>query len=102
MGLSLHNSIAVWEGLSGKKTPFIRTPKFNVRNLKVPLKSNVYTSSKIPVSVIFEILLLIYFIFGIYSAFRLEDYGLVVFHLMLIAGFGYVITKSLEGKLKTD
>jgi hypothetical protein len=27
MGMSLHNALAVIEGYSGKKTPFIRTPK---------------------------------------------------------------------------
>ena len=31
MGLSLHNAIAVIEGLLGFKSAFIRTPKFNVR-----------------------------------------------------------------------
>jgi hypothetical protein len=30
MGLSLHNSIAVLQGFWGKKTPFVRTPKFNI------------------------------------------------------------------------
>lgn len=102
MGLSLHNSFAVLQGHLGKKSEFIRTPKFNVSNLRDPLKSNVYIKSQIPTSVIFEILLLIYFIFGIYSAFHFKDFGLIVFHLMLVAGFGYVITKSLKGNLKTD
>ena len=30
MGLSLHNGLAVLEGLIGRKTPFVRTPKFNL------------------------------------------------------------------------
>lgn len=102
MGLSLHNTLAVLQGHFGKKSDFIRTPKFNVNNLKSSLGRNVYVKPQISISVIFEILLLIYFIFGIYSAFRFDDYGLMVFHSMLIAGFGYVIIKSLKGKLKTD
>ncbi|MDP4586770.1 MAG: glycosyltransferase family 2 protein, partial [Flavobacteriales bacterium] len=34
MGLSLHNSIAVLEGYMGKKTPFVRTPKFALNEKK--------------------------------------------------------------------
>jgi hypothetical protein len=32
MGLSLHNSIAVFEGYIGKRTPFVGTPKFNIKS----------------------------------------------------------------------
>ena len=32
MGLSLHNAMAVLEGYIGKKSAFIRTPKFNLSN----------------------------------------------------------------------
>ena len=34
MGFSLHNSIAVLEGHLGKKSEFVRTPKFNISTLK--------------------------------------------------------------------
>ena len=32
MGFSLHNTIAVLEGHLGKKSEFVRTPKFNINN----------------------------------------------------------------------
>ncbi len=98
MGLSLHNSIAVLEGHLGKKSDFIRTPKFNINNIKDSWKGNIYLNKNLSVNIIPEFLLLLYFIFGVYSAFVLQDYGLVVFHLMLIAGFGFIITKELSTK----
>jgi hypothetical protein len=52
--------------------------------------------------VIFEGLLMLYFAFGMYSAFVVGDqggdFGLFPFHLMLFFGFGYVFFKSLTSK----
>src|SRR5690606_28711417 len=96
MGLSLHNSIAILEGHFGKKSEFIRTPKFNINNIKDSWKGNIYLNKGFSVNIIPEILLLLYFIFGVYSAFVLQDYGLVLFHLMLVAGFGFIISKELS------
>lgn len=93
MGLSLHNSIAILEGHFGKKSEFIRTPKFN-------LKSRPHLNFKSPVKVNFqlivEILLMLLFAFGIFSAFRIGTYSLLPFHLMMFFGFSYVILASLN------
>ncbi len=103
MGFSLHNSIAVLEGHLGKKSAFIRTPKFNINNLKDSWKNNKYIKKKLSANVFFEGLLTIYFGFGMYSAFIVGDqggdFGLFPFHLMLFAGFGYVFFKSLASKV---
>src|SRR5690606_22993771 len=93
MGLSFTNSRAIIEGHLGKKSGFIRTPKFNLTGINHSWKNNIYMSRNIPVTVIIEGLLLLYFGFAIYSAFKLENFGLIVFHLMLFAGFAYVIVK---------
>jgi cellulose synthase/poly-beta-1,6-N-acetylglucosamine synthase-like glycosyltransferase len=50
MGLALHNSQAVLEGLTGKKSPFIRTPKFNLEAGSVSLQANGYRLRALPVS----------------------------------------------------
>lgn len=47
MGFSLHNSIAVLEGHWGKKSDFIRTPKFNINNLKDSWKNNKYIKKNV-------------------------------------------------------
>ena len=95
MGFSVHNTIAVLEGHRGKKSAFIRTPKFNISKFKNSLKSNIYINKKIPLSVFIEFALFIYFGFAIYSAFYTQDYGLIIFHIMLFFGFGFVSFKSL-------
>lgn len=96
MGMALHNSIAILEGYLGIKTPFIRTPKFNVLKKGDSWKGNVYLKSSITFLTICEGLLALYFVFGIFSGISLGDYGLVLFHLMLASGFGYVFIISLK------
>ncbi|MBA6156895.1 glycosyltransferase [Tenacibaculum sp. S7007] len=102
MGFSLHNTIAVLEGHFGKKSEFVRTPKFNIKSLKDGWKNNKYINNNISANVIIEGLLAIYFAFGMYSAFIVGnqggDFGLFPFHLMLFVGFGYVFFKSIFSK----
>jgi len=103
MGFSLHNSIAVLEGHLGKKSEFVRTPKFNISKYKDNWKNNKYMKRTVSVHVVFEGLLMLYFAFGMYSAFIVGnqggDFGLFPFHLMLFIGFGYVFFKSLASKV---
>ncbi|MDE0598894.1 MAG: glycosyltransferase family 2 protein, partial [Dokdonia donghaensis] len=47
MGFSLHNSIAVIEGHLGKRSDFIRTPKFNISELKESWKGKEYIKKNI-------------------------------------------------------
>ena len=96
MGFSVHNSLAVLEGHFGKRSEFIRTPKFNINSVKDSWKGNKYLSNRFSKNVIIEGLLFLYFGFAIWSAFKLNDYGLLVFHLMLFTGFGFVFFKSLR------
>jgi cellulose synthase/poly-beta-1,6-N-acetylglucosamine synthase-like glycosyltransferase len=103
MGFSLHNSIAVLEGHFGKRSDFVRTPKFNINALSDNWKSNKYLKKNISVHVVFEGLLMLYFGFGMYSAFIVGDqggdFGLFPFHLMLFLGFGFVFFKSISSKV---
>uniref|UniRef100_UPI00262A9E5A glycosyltransferase n=1 Tax=uncultured Winogradskyella sp. TaxID=395353 RepID=UPI00262A9E5A len=103
MGFSLHNSIAVIEGHVGKKSDFVRTPKFNIKTFKDNWKNNKYLRKKLSRNVVLEGILMSYFGFGMYSAFIVGDqggdFGLFPFHLMLFIGFGYVFFKSLGSKV---
>lgn len=103
MGFSLHNSIAVLEGHMGKRSEFVRTPKFNISTIKDSWKGNKYLRKKVSAHVILEGILMLYFGFGLYSAFIVGDqggdFGLFPFHLMLFIGFGYVFFKSLTSKV---
>ena len=99
MGFSYHNSLAVLEGHRGKRSDFIRTPKFNIKTLKDSWKKKKYTSKKISKNTLVEGLLTLYFLFGMYSAFivgEAGDFGLFPFHLMLFIGFGFVFINSFK------
>lgn len=96
MGFSFHNTIAVLEGLMGKKSEFIRTPKFNIEELKDKWKDNIYISKKISKNIIIEGLLVLYFLFGLYSGYKFNDFALYPFHLMLLFGFSFVFVKSIS------
>lgn len=102
MGFSLHNTIAVLEGHWGKKSEFVRTPKFNIKTIKDGWKNNKYIKKKPSIHVVLEGILAIYFVFGMYSAFVVGDqggdFGLFPFHLMLFVGFSYVFFKSIFSK----
>ena len=103
MGFSLHNSIAVLEGHFGKKSDFVRTPKFNIKTIKDTWKKNKYIHKKISLNTLIEGILTLYFAFGMYSAFVVGnqggDFGLFPFHLMLFFGFGYVFWKSIFSRV---
>jgi len=90
MGLALHNSIAVIQGFIGKRTPFIRTPKFNVQEKSDSWKINKYLSRKIKPSVYAELLLACYFIGGIGLGIYYQDFDLLPFHIMLAFGYGAI------------
>ncbi len=96
MGLALHNAQAVWEGLSGKKSPFVRTPKFNLEGGKVRLRTNKYLPSKIPVTTWFEGLLMLVFIVMVGLNIWAGTYAMLPFHLMLAVGYGLVFITSFQ------
>lgn len=98
LGFSLHNSMAVLEGHMGKRSEFVRTPKFNINALTDSWKGNKYLAKKLSPNMILEAALMIYFLFGMYSAVPLNDFGLFPFHFMLFLGFGFVFFKSLLAK----
>jgi cellulose synthase/poly-beta-1,6-N-acetylglucosamine synthase-like glycosyltransferase len=102
MGFSFHNSVAIIEGHLGKTSDFVRTPKFNIKSLSDSWKENKYLRKKISLNAISEGLLMLYFGFGVYSAFIVDssgDFGLLPFHLMLFLGFGYVFVNSIRAKV---
>lgn len=96
MGLSFHNTIAVFEGYVGKKSSFVRTPKFNVFNKNDKWDNNKYIKNNLNGITIMEGLLSFYFLMGIVSAFYLGDFGMLPFHLLLFLGFSNVFVKSIR------
>lgn len=96
MGLSLHNAIAVIEGFRGKKSPFVRTPKFNIKNLTDNLKSKKYTSYKLSWTTIFEGLLSLYFLGAMFLGVMIQNTTFLFFHLMLFIGYGGIFIYTIR------
>ncbi|PVY41268.1 cellulose synthase family protein [Pontibacter virosus] len=96
MGMSLHNTVAVLEGYLGRKTPFIRTPKYNLQHRRDSWRQHTYTITSLHPVTLLEGLLTVYFGYGILVGFQLQDYGLLPFHVMLTLGFGSVFVYSLN------
>ena len=99
MGFSMHNTIAVVEGYLGKRSEFVRTPKFNLKTSGGSWRDNKYIAKNISTTTIMEALLIFYFGFGLYSGYLLEDYGLILYHSMLFFGFTFVFFKSVTSKM---
>ena len=97
MGLALHNSQAVWEGLTGKKSPFIRTPKYNLSGKNPSWTKNVYNQFKIPFTTYLEGFLALVFITMVAVSIYTGTYEMLVFHLMLAVGYSLVSWESFWG-----
>ncbi|WP_424291317.1 cellulose synthase family protein [Daejeonella sp.] len=96
LGFSVYNTFAVVEAYTGKKSKFERTPKFNITQSSDDWKGKQYLNDRIPKFVILEVLLLLYFVFGLFSSFILNDYTLLPFHFLLVVGFGYVVYNTFR------
>ncbi len=102
MGLSLHNSIAVLQGFRGKRSPFIRTPKFNIKSINDSLVANKYLAKKISWTTIFEGVLALYFLAAIVGAIYVQNTTFIIFHLMLFIGYAgifYYTVRHLRLKI---
>jgi hypothetical protein len=92
MGLSLHNSIAVIQGWMGRKSAFVRTPKKG----NVNQTSSLYRLKNYSISMIGEGIMVCYFMMAIGLAFYFNYFGFIVFHSMLLFGYGYIFTSTLK------
>jgi cellulose synthase/poly-beta-1,6-N-acetylglucosamine synthase-like glycosyltransferase len=96
MGLSLHNTIAVIQGWWGKKSPFVRTPKFNINGIKDTFRKQKYFKSSISWTTIFEGLLSLYFLFGVIAGLQMQENAFLIYHLLLMVGFGTIFYYSIR------
>lgn len=98
MGLSLHNSIAVIEGLIGRKTPFIRTPKFNISK-KDTAWTNTYSLKKLNKITYVEMAIAATASIALLLEIKNEYWGLIPYHLMLFLGYTAVSIISIKHSL---
>ena len=96
MGLSLHNTVAVIQGYLGKKTAFVRTPKFNIQGLGDSFKKTNYRNYRISWTTIFEGILAIYFTAAVIYGFQTEQTDFILFHVLLAVGYGTIFLYTLK------
>ncbi len=96
MGLALHNTVAVIEGYRGKKTPFVRTPKFNIKNIRDNFTKSKYLKKDISWTTIFEGVLALYFLAAAIGSIFVQNTTFLVFHLMLAVGYGTIFLITLR------
>lgn len=96
MGLSLHNSIAVLQGYRGKKSPFVRTPKFNIKDISDKINKKQYLATRIPFTTVLEGLLSIYFVAAIFMSIKVGSLEFLFFHILLAIGYGTICFFSIK------
>ena len=96
MGLSIHNSIAVIEGYFGKKSPFVRTPKFNITKTDQNWTKNIYRMKNIGVVTLLEGIAALYFLYGIWLSISLQDFTMIHLFGLLFCGYSAVFIFSIK------
>lgn len=96
MGLSINNTRAVIEGLFNKKTPFIRTPKFSIKNKNDSWQKNKYISEySVNIYTVIELLVGIYCLAGVAASIYFSEIAALPFQLMFFFGFTAVSILSI-------
>lgn len=89
MGMSYHNLIAVLKGIQGKKSAFIRTPKFN------QIKTfDTYTKRQKLSKYLPELMLSIFFTIAMGIGIYYRDFGFLIYHGFMAIGFGYIFYRA--------
>ena len=96
MGFAVNNSRAVIEGLFHKKSEFVRTPKYSIRNKKDSWTGKQYVPIKISSTVVIEMILAVYCLFGVVSSVYFLEIAAVPFQLLFFLGFTFVSVMSLK------
>lgn len=98
MGLSIHNSLAVWEAYQGKKSPFIRTPKFNLvaKSDILPSRWEVYKAQTASPLLWIEFVFALYFSLACWIDVTQGFWGLIPFHAMFAIGLWTILYHSFK------
>jgi len=96
MGFAVNNTRAVIEGLLKRKSEFVRTPKYSVVNKKDNWLDKKYVLKKFNYTVVIELLLALYCMFGVAASIYYLELAAVPFQLLFSMGFGLVAWLSIK------
>lgn len=85
-GISLYMSLGVIEGYRGKRSPFVRTPKFGDRNISKKIKRG-YDYKKEDSIKLLEILCWGYGLYWCYIGFQTMNAMIIAYALIILTGF---------------
>ncbi|NTS41216.1 glycosyltransferase [Flavisolibacter sp. BT320] len=91
MALSVQNTLSVMEGILGKASPFIRTPKYAANTAA----STSYFLQKGNRTLMAEVFLFLYFLGGIATSIYLQDYFYMLLFLFMLSGLGILLYHSV-------
>lgn len=95
IGLSVTNSKAVIEALVGKRSEFVRTPKYRVELKEEGWEQKKYVHRGGGWQPYVELGLAAYFVFATAYSYRVENYLTLPFLLLFLIGYTYMGTMSL-------
>jgi len=96
MGFAVNNTKAVVEAIIRKRTGFARTPKDGIVGANAQNINVKYKQRKISATVIFELLLALYFVAGIALSIYFLEIAALPFQILFLLGFGTVGLLSLR------
>ncbi len=95
MGLSFHNSLAVIQGFLGRKSAFVRTPKFDIKTISDSFRKSKYSHRKISKVTITEGMLAIYFLVAMVFGLRMGNTSMFILHSLLFVGYSTIFYYSI-------
>jgi hypothetical protein len=99
-GLSVHLTKAVWEGIIGKKSGFVRTAKFNINTNTKKLKIDKKYRSKLNFSIIMEIFFALYALAAIVLSLKNGIYFTTGFSFLFFIGLAIIILTNIVQQFK--
>lgn len=99
MALSLHNAVAVLDGYLGRKTDFVRTPKYGITNRKNRPTRRTYFSGKMDLIAVCELALGLTFAAASVAGILYGNNQFMSIHVMLTAGYFTLFGYALKSKL---
>jgi hypothetical protein len=95
IGLAVTNSKAVIEGIIGKQSEFVRTPKYRLEAREEGWEGKKYVRRRAGWIPIIELGLAAYFLFTLIYSLTMENYLTTPFLLLFLMGYSYMGTMSL-------
>jgi cellulose synthase/poly-beta-1,6-N-acetylglucosamine synthase-like glycosyltransferase len=96
MGLAVNNSRAVLEGIFKKRSEFVRTPKYRIMGKNDFWSDKQYAQTKFDYTIIIEVVLALYCLFGVGTSIYYLEISAVPFQLLFAMGFGFVAFLSVK------